>query len=102
MLIQAENTGQKEYNCLQLRGWQQSTCQQDASMEAYTVDLVGYKTSREEIFNLYQEVYQLKRTPEAIPGDPDEAEKTCQEILDSLKECLWHRQGPAHLEQEPR
>ena len=45
-------------------------------MEAPTVGLVGYKTTREEIFTLYQEVYQLKRAPEAVPGDPEEAEKT--------------------------
>ena len=57
-------------------------------MEVPTVDLVGYKTTREEIFTLYQEVYQLKKAPGTVPRDPEEAEKTCQEILDSLKECL--------------
>ena len=61
---------------------------QDVSMEAPAIDLVGYKTMREEIFTLYQEVYQLKRAPGAVPGDPEEVEMTDQEILDSLKEHL--------------
>ena len=73
----------------------------DANMEASAVDLVGYKTSREVIFTLYQEVYQLKRAPGAVPGDPEEVEKTHQEILDSLKEHLWHMWGPAQLEEKP-
>ena len=67
----------------------------DASLEVPTVDLVGYKTSGEETFTLYQEIYQLKRAPGAIPGDPEETERTHLEILDSLKEHLWHRSYPA-------
>ena len=67
----------------------------DASMEAPTVDPVSYNTTREEIFTLYQEVYQLKKAPGAVPGDPEVAGKTHQEILDSLKEHLWHRGVPS-------
>ena len=102
MFNQAENAGQKEYDYLRWRGQQQSMPKCDASMEASTVDLVGYKTSREEIFTLYQEVYQVKRAPGAVPGHPEEDEKTCQEILDLLKVSLWHRQGPTQSEEELR
>ena len=63
MFVQVENAGQKEYNCLRQRGRQQAMPEQDASMETPSVDLMGYKTTRDEIFTLYQEVYQLKRAP---------------------------------------
>ena len=47
----------------------------DANMEAPDIDLVAYKTTREEIFTLYQEIYQLKRAAGAVPGDPEKAKK---------------------------
>ena len=76
--------------------------EQDASMEAPAVDLVGYKTTREEIITLYQGVCQLKMAPGAVPGDPEEAEKTYQEILDMLKEHLQHRWASTQPEEELR
>ena len=60
-------------------------------METPTIDLIGYKTTQEEIFTIYQEVYQLKRAPRTVPGDLREAEKVHQEILYSVKEHLQHR-----------
>ena len=71
----------------------------DTSMETPTVDLIGYKTTWEEIFTLYHEVYKLKRALGTVPGDPREVEEVPQEILDSLKEHLQHRQGPTQLEE---
>ena len=65
----------------------------DPSMETPTIDLIGYKTTREDIFTLYQEVYWLKRAPGMVPCDPETEEEIYQEILDLLQECLWHRQG---------
>ena len=42
----------------------------DVSVKAPAVDLVGYMTTQEEIIALYHEVYQLKRAPRTVPGDP--------------------------------
>ena len=63
------------------------------------VELVGYRTTWEDIFGLYQEVYQLRRTPGPVPGSPEVAEQTHQEILDSLRECLHHRWGSPQTEE---
>ena len=60
----------------------------DTSVEAPTVNVIGYKTTIEEIIGLYHEVYQLKRAPRTVPGDVKMAEEIHQEILNSLKEHL--------------
>ena len=74
----------------------------DPSMETPTVNLIGYKTSQEEIFTLYQEVYQLKRAPGMVLCDLEMEEENHWEILDSLKEHLQCRWGSALPEEEPR
>ena len=71
----------------------------DTSMEAPAIDLIGYKTTQEEIFALYHEVHQLKRAPRTVPGDPKVAEEIHQEILNSLKEHLQCRQHSTQLDE---
>ena len=102
MFAHVEPAEQKEFDCGIWWGHQQSMPEWDTSMETPTIDLVGYKATQEEIFMLYQEVYQLKRAPGTVPGDLREAEEVHQEILDSLKEHLWHGWsgiGPAQPEE---
>ena len=99
MFTQAENAGQREYNCVRWRGCPQSVLEHDASQETFAVELVGYRTTCEEFFNLYQEVYQLKRTIGLVPGDEEVADWIHQEVLNSLKECIQHRQSPAQPEE---
>ena len=99
MFIQAEHARQREYNCIRQRGHPQSLSECGASQETPAVELVGYRTTCEEVFNLYQEVYQLKRTPGLVPVDQEVADCIHQEILDLLKEHMWHRQSPAQLEE---
>ena len=41
----------------------------------------------------------VKKGPWGVPGDPEVAERTCQEILDLLKECIWCKWDPAQLEE---
>ena len=67
---------------------------QNAGAEAPTIELVGYKTTWEEIRVLFNEVYHLKRAPRTVSCDPETEEEIHQEILDSLKEHLFHRWGP--------
>ena len=43
---------------------------------------------RDEIWGLYNEVYQLKRSLGPLPCSLEEAEELTQEILSSLKEHL--------------
>ena len=71
-------------------------------MEAPAIELVGYKTTQEEIIALYCKVYQLRRAPRAVPCDLEMEEEIHWEILDSLNECLRHRWGSILLEEEPR
>ena len=51
---------------------------------------------------IYNEVYQLQRLPSRSPCHGETEEQVCQEILDSIKECLWHRWGPAQLDKESK
>ena len=66
------------------------------------VKLVGPKSTREEIRGVYNEVYQLWRSPSKSPCDAETEESICQEILESVKECLQFRQDHAQLEERLR
>ena len=102
MFAHTEAAGWKEHDCTICRGCQQPLPKWDATVEAPAIKVVGYKTTREGIIALYHEVYQLRRGPRAVPCDPEMEEEIHPEILESLKECLWHRWGSALLEEEPR
>ena len=101
MFAHIETAGQKEHDCAICWGCQQPLPEWDASVETPTVELVGYKTTQEEIRALYNEVYQLKRAPRMVPCDPEMEKEIYQQSLDLLKECLQHRWGPAQSK-EPR
>ena len=51
---------------------------------------------------LYHQVYQLKRIPREIPCSEDIVEEICIEILETLKDHLWHRWGPIQPKKELR
>ena len=55
MFAHAEAAGQKEYDHRIQWGHQQSMLKQDPSMETPAINLIGYKTTQEEMFALYQE-----------------------------------------------
>ena len=50
---------------------------------------------------MYNEVYQLKRAPAVEPCDTEMAKNICEEILDSVKECLCCRWDHTQLMEEP-
>ena len=52
--------------------------------------------------DLYHDVYQLQRLPGKINCDEEMEAHIYQEILDSVKEHLWHKQLSAFLGKEPR
>ena len=51
------------------------------------IELVGLETSREELIEIYQEVYRLHRLPGSPPGEP----AVVEEVLASIPDCLQRR-----------
>ena len=84
-------TGQKEYDQAICQGQQQYLPKRDLSVEPSTIALIGPKSTREEISKVYNDVYQLWRSPSKSPCDVEVEKRTHQDILDSIKEHLWHR-----------
>ena len=58
------------------------------------------RSQKEEVHRVYNEVYQLKRVSGAEPCDGEMAENIHQDILNSVKECLHHRQDNAQPMEE--
>ena len=56
---------------------------------------------REEIVEIYDDVCQLQWLPGKSPCDAEMEEYLHQEILDSIKECLWHKWDPTLPEERP-
>ena len=70
-------------------------------VEVPAIQLVGFKTTRDKIQELYNDVYQLRRSPDPPTYGLECTEELVQEILTSLKEWLWQRWGSAQLMEEP-
>ena len=101
MFTHVEATGQKEHDCAICWGHQQPSPKQEVSADVPAITLMGYKTTWEEIWRVYNEVYQLKIGPEAEPCEVEIAGNIYQEILHSIKECLHCRWGPAQWMEAP-
>ena len=97
----AQATRQKECDHAICWGHQQPLPEWDLSVEVPAIKLVGFKMTWEEIWRVYNEVYQLKRAPGAEPCDTETVENICQEILDSINEHLHCRQDHAQPMEEP-
>ena len=65
------------------------------------MELIAPRMTTEEIRRVYNEVSQLKRVPGMNPNGVEMAENIHQEILNSVKEYLHHRQERAQLEEGP-
>ena len=92
MFLHAVATGRKEYDQAIFQGWWQPMPEQDLEAEPSAIELIGPGFIREEIRKVYNDVYQLWRSPQKSPFEAKMEESVCQEILNSIKECLWHRQ----------
>ena len=100
MFACVEADGQKECDHGIHQGCWQPLLERDLWVELPTMELLTQETTQEEVMALYHKVYQLKRSPREVPCSKDTAEETCIEILEMLKESLWHRWGPTQLERE--
>ena len=79
----------------------QPSPKQDLKAEVYTMDLIQPRMVWADIRNIYNDVYQLRRSLEESPCDDAMAEKIYQSILEFVKEHLQHRQECAQsLEQQ--
>ena len=93
-------TGQKEHDqAICWDQWQPSP-KWDLGAEPSTMDLIGPQMSQAKIRVIYNQVYKLQKLPGRSPHDEETEERIHQEILDSIKEHLWHRWVPTQVEEE--
>ena len=74
--------GQKEVEWIVCRSHWQNLSQLNPEVGIPAVQLVGPETSKEELQELYLEVYKLHRHPRSPPGEP----ALLEEVLSSLKD----------------
>ena len=94
-------TWQKEHNWAIHWGRLQPSSKQDLGVESSAMDLVGPETSWAKTTVIYNDVYQLWRSPGRNPCNEEIGEMIHQEIQDSVKECLQHRWVSTQPEEEP-
>ena len=69
-----------------------------------TVELVGPETSREELLEIYLEVYKLHRLPGSSPGEPAILEEVLAAVPDQLQrrnEAPQAQIQPCHGDSHP-
>ena len=91
MFFPAVAMGQKKLDHAIYWGQQEPSPEQDLEVEATTIELICPTSTREEITEIYWDIYQLRRLPGKSPCDGEMEELLHQEILDSIRECLWHK-----------
>ena len=95
MFQHAAAKGQKEAKQIICRGHWQNMPQPNPETGIPAIQLVGPETSKEELQELYLEVYKLHRLPRSPPGEP----VLLEEVLSSLKDHQGQR-GKRH--QQPQ
>ena len=87
--------GQKEAEWIICQGHQQNLPQLNPEAGIPAIQLVGPETSKEELQELYLEVYKLHRLLGSPPGEP----AILQEVLSSLPNHQGHEEekGPAAM-----
>ena len=63
MFLHATGQGQKEAECMCHQGCQGSVPKPEPGADLSAMELVGYRTSRKEMRDIYHSVYLLRRTP---------------------------------------
>ena len=102
MFAHAVVTRKKEYDWAIHWGQPQPLPKWDLSAEPSTIELIDLRSTREEIREVYNDVYQLWRSPGKSLCNAETEERTCQDILDSVKECLQCRITPSQRRDQDR
>ena len=91
MFIHAAAMGQKEHDHASCYGRWEPLPAQDLEVEPSMVEPVYANSETEEIAEIYCDVYQLWWLLGKLLCDVETEEHLHMEILDSVKECLWHK-----------
>ena len=102
MFLHASARGWREYDHGVCWGRWEPSVERDLEVEPFAIELIDPESTREEIAEIYHNVYQLWRSLWKMLCDGKMEKCIHQEILDSIKECLQQRQVPALLGEEPR
>ena len=70
MFVHDAESGKKQAERLICHGCQHGLPRLDPKEDVPAIQLVGYQTSREEIWDLFHQVYMLKRLPRTPPCGP--------------------------------
>ena len=101
MFLHAAERGQKEAECMVCWGHWGSASKPNPEAGHSTIELVGYCISHKEIQDIYQSVYLLWR-PLGLPSCGDELRRRMiQDIISSLKDCLYRCRYPATTGEDP-
>ena len=88
MFCHAASEGQKEVEQIVCQGHWQHMPQLNPEAGVPTNELVSSEMSREELIEIYQEVYRLHRLPQSPPGELAVAE----EVLAAIPDCWQGRE----------
>ena len=91
MFRHAAAEGWKEAEHVIHQGHWQTLPQPNPEAGIPIVQLVGLETMKEELLELYLEVYKLHRLPGSPPGEP----AILKEVLSSLPDCQIHEEEEA-------
>ena len=93
MFLQAAHSGRKEAECMICWGHQHGLLHLDPQADISAVQAVGPSTSREEIRDLYYQVYKLWRLPGSPLCGQEWTEELISDVVSSLKDCLRQKGG---------
>ena len=91
MFRHAATKGQKEAECIVCQGHQQTLLQLNPEVGIPAIQLVGPETTKEELLELYLEVYKLHR----LPGSPPREPAILKEVQSSLPDHQRHEEVEA-------
>ena len=93
MFLQAAHLGRKEAECMIHQVHQHGLLHLDTQADVSAVQAVGLQTSREEIRDLYYQMYKLRRLPGSPLCGPEWMEELVEDVVSSLKNCLRWKEG---------
>ena len=75
------------------QGCQYGLLHLDPQVDVSAVQSVGYQSTREDIWDLYHQVYKLRRLPGSPPCRPEQVCNLMRDVMSSLKNHLQQRGG---------